>query len=62
MKRYFDVPDQKLVVWFEIQSGSLASVAGVEVFEKQFNAKMREIDKAEYSKLKKDYTSNTTSR
>jgi len=59
MKRYFDVPDQKLVVWFEMKDGSLACFAGVEVFERQFQCKMKEITEEEYKRLKKEYSNAT---
>jgi len=56
MKRYFDMPDKRQVVEFDIEKGSSAATASAEEYSKVFKVKMREIDKSEYQRLAKEYT------
>lgn len=55
MKRYFDVPEQRVVVEFEMVEGSPAATASTEVFEKEFKTKMIEISKEGHKRLSKEY-------
>jgi hypothetical protein len=56
MKRYFDMYENKAVVEFNIKNGSNAATAPVESFETVYHVKMREINREECQKLKKEYT------
>ena len=56
MKRYFEIVGQRQVVELDILDGSQAAIATVEAFSKTFKCDMRELDKAEYDRLAKEYT------
>jgi len=56
MKRYFEIVGQRQVVELNILDGSQAATAPVEAFSKTFKCAMRELDKAEYDRLAKEYT------
>jgi len=56
MKRYFEVVGKRQTIELDIKDGSQAATAPAEAFGEVYKMDLREIDKAEYIKLSKEYT------
>jgi hypothetical protein len=56
LKRYFDIADKRQTMELDIKDGSQAAAAPAEAFRKVYRMDMREINKAEYDRLSKEYT------
>jgi hypothetical protein len=55
MFRYFDLTGQRICAKLEIENDSISATAPVEMFEKAYKTPMREVDRNEYERLKKEY-------
>lgn len=59
MKRYFDLPGQRLTCELDILDGTGACTAPIGIFKKYFkDDDVREVTKKEYDKLSKEYQGN----
>jgi hypothetical protein len=56
MKRYFEVVGMRQTLALDIKDGSQAATAPAEAFGKVYKMNLREIDKAEHSRLSKEFT------
>jgi hypothetical protein len=57
MKRYFDLPEKKQVVEFDIIEGSQAATASEKDYGIMMKTKVKEIDRHQYNTLKRQYGS-----